>query len=150
MVGIDTHFHCCKCQFSGVVDLGITSFVNYKGEKLALRSCPKCYSKIVFKIAEVIDNKLGSSRLNAEGVILKEKIVNIISSNLEILKNREEEIHNFILDKLKEIYTEGYLRQNAYEVQTILEYVLANKLYTESYIFEEIKNDCEDAGCICF
>lgn len=150
MVGIYTHFHCCKCQFSGVIDLGITSFVNYKGEKLALRSCPKCYSKISFKIAEVTGNKLGNSCLNAEGVILKAEIVNIISSNLEVLENREEEIHNFILDKLKEIYTEEYLRQNAYEVQTILEYVLANKLYTKSYIFEEIKDDCENAGCICF
>lgn len=150
MFGIDVNFHCPDCDYNTIMNLGVTYFVDYKGEKLALHHCPKCGEQIAFKIVYESSNKLRHSMLNAEGGRIKEKIIEILSSNPNILKQSEEDIINFVLNKLKEIYTEGYLNQNAYEVRVILEYILANKLYVTSYNYENIKDECQKSGCICF
>lgn len=150
MFGIDTNFHCPNCKLDAILNLGVTYFVDYKGEKLALHHCPKCGKQIAFKIVNEDSYKLGHARLNAEGKVMKVKMVEILSSNIEILTKSEEDITNFVLNKLKETFTEGYLNQNAYEVHTILEYVLANKLYVESFVYDNIKENCQSAGCVCF
>ena len=150
MLGIEVNFKCAKCNFSGIVDLGITNFVNYKGEKLALRSCPKCVTKNAFQITEEVSDKMRNAKLNAEGIIMKEKIVGILSNNLDIIKKNEDEITNYVLNELKKQYTEGYLIANDYEVKSILQFVLANKLYIASYVYNDIKDECTDAGCYCY
>lgn len=150
MLGIDVSFKCAKCSFKGIVDLGITNFVNYKGEKLALRSCPKCGTKNAFQIKEEVSRKMRNAELNAEGVWMKTDIIGILSNNLNITDKSEEEITNYVLKELKKEHTEGYLQANDYEIKTILQFVLANKLYTSSYIYNDIKNECTDGGCYCY
>ena len=149
MIGMDTHFHCPKCNFSTIMDLGITHIVNYKEDKLAIRKCPKCNTEIAFKIIGQTST-LGNSHLNREGVLLKEDVINIISSNLEILKKSEEQIIKFILNNLEKNYTEEYLTNNAYEVNTIIEYILAKELYVKSYVYDTISKDCTEYGYCCF
>lgn len=81
---------------------------------------------------------------------MKEKVINIISSNIHILNYQEDKIINFILNELKKEYTEGYLNKYAYEVYAIIEYILANNLYINAYNYEKIKEECKAAYCICF
>lgn len=150
MLGIEVNFKCAKCGYSGIVDLGITNFVNYKGEKLALRSCPKCVTKNAFCITEEVSNKMRNAKLNAEGIWMKTEIIGILSNNSNITEKNEDEITNYVLNELKKEHTEEYLRANDYEVKSIIQFVITNKLYTNSYIYSEIKDECTDAGCYCY
>jgi hypothetical protein len=81
---------------------------------------------------------------------MKEKIVGILSNKLDIIEKNEDEITNYVLKELKNYYTEGFLRTNDYEVKSILQFVLANNLYHSSYILNDIKEECTDAGCYCY
>lgn len=150
MCGRYVYFHCAKCNYNSIIDLGFTNLVKYKGKELALTNCPKCKTKIAFNMIDVGLRNLGNAQLNSYGAYMKEDIINIISSNLTILKKNEDQIVGFVLNKLKDTYSDNYLNQNAYEIRTILEYVLSNNLFVESYIFDTIKNDCNNSGCACY
>ena len=150
MLGIDVNFKCAKCNFSGIMDLGITDFVNYKGEKLALRCCPKCKTKNAFKITEEVSRKMRNAELNAEGVWMKTDIIGILSNNSKIIKQNEDEITNYVLSELKKQYTEDYLIANDYEIKSIIQFVITNNLYITSYVYQDIKDECSDAGCYCY
>lgn len=154
MVGIHSLFKCPNCNWNGVVDLGITNFVNYNGKELALRDCPKCHKNIAFEIVEKNSNKyfLGNSILNKEGQKMKEKIEEIISNNNDILSKDEESIVFFVIGELQKEFSDNYLYKNKQEIQTILEYILTNNTnpLPISYIFDDIKDNLEFSKTICF
>lgn len=163
MVGINTNFYCPHCNYNSVVNLGITQMVYYKNKRLALDFCPKCNTKVAFEIVKENENKMANLYLGDDGIKMKDAIVNIISSNLYILKQDKETIFEFVCNKLKEEYeeySEDFLNKHADRNHIILQFVLSYKLYDssadlinkhiESYIYDKIKNECEDGGCICY
>lgn len=149
MCGEHFRYYCPVCKKMLVRDFGATPVVNYKGMELYITLCIDCGTELAIQPIE-----LGSSfDVHTRNDFFRNLVANtktlVSSCSMEM---DEDDIIEKVFDELSKKYEDGLLRANELEIKQIIQHEICKNLnpLAKGFVYAEIADKCEKAGCIFF
>lgn len=151
MCGEDFGYYCPVCNKILKRDFGCTPIVIYHGMNLYITYCIKCGVKLA--IQPINQNDGFFMKIKTAGLIYDTLIndtVNLVEKLLNTLN--EDEAQEKVFKDLEIKYSKEMLLANQLELKQIIQHELCKKLIpnVKGYVYDEIKDECKNGGCIFF
>lgn len=160
MFGIDVYTYCPHCKKYSYQNLGITSYVDYKGESYAIVYCNHCKTKLAAKTIDAIEFK-GSLNNNLRQVHDNTNVGLIRKIEEKILisgyddKTKEEVIEKEIFDYAISLVGEEIAYKYEYEIKYVIQFFMVHNFNVPnvnlvSHIYEDIEKEITNKHTICW